>query len=125
MENNYVSREEFNLLKQEVQDIKKETEESQKLLRAIDKKIDVIDEKIVSSDKIETLKFAPLEKRVDNLEDSQKWLRRTILGSVIALVFEAVGLVIAFLKSFCKSVLPSTLVIISFSIVSFSSFALE
>lgn len=98
MENNYVSREEFNLLKQEVADIKKETEESQKLLRAIDKKIDVIDEKIVSSDKIETLKFAPLEKRVDNLEDSQKWLRRTILGSVIALVFEAVGLVIAFLK---------------------------
>lgn len=98
MENNYVSREEFNLLKQEVQSIKKETEESQKLLRAIDKKIDVIDEKIVSSDKIETLKFAPLEKRVDNLEDSQKWLRRTILGSIIAMVFEAVGLVIAFLK---------------------------
>ena len=98
MESDYVSRTEFNLLKQEVADIKKETEESQKLLRLIDKKIDVIDEKIVSSDKIETLKFAPLEKRVDNLEDSQKWLRRTILGSVIAMVFEAVGLVIAFLK---------------------------
>ena len=98
MDNNYVSREEFNLLKQEVQSIKKETEESQRLLQAIDKKIDVINEKIVTSDKIESLKFQPLEKRVDNLEDSQKWLRRTILGSVIAMVFEAVGLVIAFLK---------------------------
>lgn len=98
MEGEFVGRTEFNQLKEEVNDIKKEMAESQKLLQAIDKKIDIINEKIMTSDKIETLRLKPLEKRVDNLEDSQKWLRRTILGSVIAMVFEAVGLVIAFIK---------------------------
>ena len=98
MEKEYVDRSEFNQLKEEVNDIRKEMLESQKLLMAIDKKIDIINEKVLTSDKVETLRLQPLERRVDTLEDSQKWLRRTILGSVIAMVFEAVGLVIAFLK---------------------------
>lgn len=94
----YVDRLEFNQLKEEVNDIKKEMTESKTLLHEIDKKIDIITTKVSDADKMEALKLKPLEKRVDNLEDSQKWLRRTILGSVIAMVFEAVGLVIAFLK---------------------------
>lgn len=98
MEKEYVDRTEFNQLKEEVNEIKKEMAESQKLLQSIDKKIDIINEKVMTSDKIETLKLQPLERRVDTLEDSQRWLRRTILGSVIGMVFEAVGLVIAFLK---------------------------
>lgn len=98
MDNDYVSRTEFNALKQEVQDIKKDTEESQKLLQAIDKKIDVINEKLVSSDKMETLKLQPLEKRVDNLEDSQKWLRRTVIGAVLGILGEAVVFVLQLMK---------------------------
>lgn len=98
MDNDYVSRTEFNALKQEVQYIKKETEESQKLLQAIDKKIDIINEKIVTSDKIEELKLQPLEKRVDNLEDTQKYLRRTIIGAILAIVGEAIIYVIQIMK---------------------------
>lgn len=96
--NEYVDRIEFNQLKEEVNDIKKEMTESKTLLHEIDKKIDIITTKVSDGDKIANLKLQPLEKRVDTLEDSQRWLRRTILGSVIGLVFEAVGLVIAFLK---------------------------
>lgn len=105
MEKEYVDRSEFNQLKEEVNEIKKEMAESQKLLQAIDKKIDVINEKVTTNDKIEELKLKPVyqqmdvqKKEIDELKDNQKWLRRTILGSVIAMVFEAVGLVIAFLK---------------------------
>lgn len=102
MENDYVSRTEFNAFKQEykqeLKEIQKDREESQKLLQDIDKKVDIITTKVSDGDKIASLKLQPLEKRVDAIEDSQKWLRRTILGSVIAMVFEAIGLVIAFLK---------------------------
>lgn len=90
----FVSRAEFNQLKEEVNEIKQEMSESSKLLQAIDKKIDVINEKIVSSDKIDTLKFAPLEKRVDTLEESQKWLRRTIIGGIITIVIGAIVFVL-------------------------------
>ena len=102
MENDYVSRTEFNAFKQEykqeLKEIQKDREESQKLLQDIDKKVDIITTKVSDGDKIASLKLQPLEKRVEAIEDSQKWLRRTILGSVIAMVFEAIGLVIAFLK---------------------------
>lgn len=102
MENDYVSRIEFNAFKQEykqeLKEIQKDREASQRLLQDIDKKVDIITTKVSDGDKIANLKLQPLERRVDTLEDSQRWLRRTILGSVIGLVFEAVGLIIAFLK---------------------------
>ena len=94
----YVDRIEFNQLKEEVNDIKKEMAESQKLLLAIDKKIDIINEKIMTSDKVETLRLQPLEKRVDTLEDNQKWLRRTVIGAVLSIVGEAVVFVIQMMK---------------------------
>lgn len=86
----FVTKTEFNNLKEEVKSIKQDLDDSQKLLIEIDKKIDVISEKIISNNKIEDLKLTPLEKRVTKLEDSQLWLRRTIAGSIIAIVFEAI-----------------------------------
>lgn len=94
----YVDRSEFNQLKEEVNDIRKEMAESQKLLGQIDKKIDIINEKIMTSDKVETLRLQPLEKRVDILEDNQKWLRRTVIGSVLAVIGEAIIFVIRLMK---------------------------
>lgn len=94
----YVDRVEFNQLKEEVNDIKKEMAESQKLLGQIDKKIDIINEKIMTSDKVEILRLQPLEKRVDILEDNQKWLRRTVIGAVLSIVGEAVVFVIQLMK---------------------------
>lgn len=78
MAEEFVSREEFNTLKKEVQDIKKEMAENQKILQAIDKKIDVIAEKMVSGEKIDELKLQPLEKRVEKLEENHSWLSKTV-----------------------------------------------
>lgn len=46
MSEDFVSRDEFNGLKQEVQELKLEFNESKNILTMIDKKIDVITEKI-------------------------------------------------------------------------------
>ena len=86
----YVSRNEFEQLKEEVCEIKQEMAESSKILQAIDKKIDVIDAKIVTADKIDDLKLTPLEKRVSTLEESQKWLRTTVIGGIITVVIAAI-----------------------------------
>jgi len=98
MAEEYVGRKEFDILKQEVNDIKKEMAESQKLLQAIDKKVDRIFEKVDAADKIEDLKLSPLEKRVSKLEDSQIWLRRTLLGEILALISGAIVFVIRLMK---------------------------
>lgn len=81
----YVKRSEFDSLKNQVERLEGEMDESSKLLQAIDKKIDVISEKIVTADKIDTLKLAPLEKRVDTIEDGQRWMRRTIISELIGI----------------------------------------
>lgn len=94
MQEEFVTRTEFNQLKEEVNEIKQDVAESSKLLTTIDKKIDVINEKIVTADKIDNLKLNPLEKRVDTLEENQKWLRRTIVGSIITIVIGAIVFVI-------------------------------
>lgn len=94
MSEEFVGRNEFNQLKDEVNEIKQEMAESSKILQAIDKKIDIIDAKIVTADKIDDLKLTPLEKRVETLEEGQKWLRRTIVGGVISIVIGAIFYVI-------------------------------
>lgn len=86
----YVSKTEFNVLKEEVNAIKKEMAESAKLLQAIDKKIDIINEKIITADKIDDLKFNPLEKRIKNIEDNQGWLWKTILATIIGIVIKVI-----------------------------------
>lgn len=90
----YVSREEFDNLKEEVKEIKKEMAESSKLLTSIDKKIDIINEKVANSDKVDELKLDAVEKRVNILEESQKWLRRTVMASAISIVLGAIVFVI-------------------------------
>lgn len=99
MSEEYVSKAEFNLLKEEVNDIKKDMDESQRLLLAIDKKIDIINEKILTSDKIDKLTYSPLEKRVETLEDNQKWLRRSLIGEVITIIGGAIVYVIQIMKN--------------------------
>ena len=92
MSESFVSREEFNSLKQEVQSLKNEIDENKKLLVAIDKKIDVITERISNADKIDELTLKPLNKRVSDLEESHKWLQRTVgatlIGIAIKIFFE-------------------------------------
>lgn len=85
MAEQFVSRVEFETLKSEVEEIKKDMTESTKMLQAIDKKIDVINEKILTADKIDDLKFNPIEKRVKQLEDDQSWLWKTIIATIIGL----------------------------------------
>ena len=90
--NDVVSRIEFEALKEEVRTIKEEMSDNSRLLQAIDKKIDVINEKIITNDKIDDLKYAPIEKRVKKLEDGSEWLKRTlgatIIGIVIKIIFD-------------------------------------
>lgn len=90
MAEEYVSREEFNTLKKEVQDIKKEMAENQKILQDIDKKIDVIAEKIVSGEKIDELKLQPLARRVDKLEENHSWLSKTVAGTIIGIIIKLI-----------------------------------
>lgn len=88
MSENFVSREEFNGLKQEVQELKIEVNESKSLLSQIDKKLDVITERISNGDKIDELKLKPITKRVEDLEDNQKWLIRTVSATIIGLLIK-------------------------------------
>lgn len=85
MTEDYVSREEFENLKEKVIILEKELSESKKLLQNIDKKIDIINEKIITADKIDDLKFNPIEKRVKQLEDDRSWLWKTIIATIIGL----------------------------------------
>ena len=90
MTEEFVNKMEFNMLKEEVNKIKKETEESSKLLLKIKKKIDIINEKIITADKIDELKFSPIEKRIKTLEENQSWLWKTVIASVIGLAIKVV-----------------------------------
>ena len=94
MSEEFVGRNEFEQLKAEVKEIKLEVAESSKLLQMIDKKLDIINEKVITADKIDDLKLTPLEKRVSSLEDTQKWLRRTIFGGIITIIVGAIVFVV-------------------------------
>ena len=82
----YITEKEFRELKKEVDELKNNMHEIEKLFQAIDKKIDVISEKILNSDDKTQLKLQPIEKRVSDLEDSQKWLIRAIIAEVIGIL---------------------------------------
>lgn len=84
----FVSRNEFNSLKQEVQELKTEMDENKKILVVIDKKIDVITEKIANGEKIDELTLKPLNKRVSDLEESYKWLQRTVGATLIGIAIK-------------------------------------
>ena len=90
MSEEYISRNEFNGLKQEVQELKEEVSEYKTLLMKIDKKIDVIGEKIANGEKIDELKLQPLEKRVTKLEDNQGWLWKLCASIIITGIIGAI-----------------------------------
>lgn len=90
MAEEFVKKEEFIDLKNEVNKIREDMVESAKTLQGIDKKLDVISERLVNSDKIDELKLNPLEKRVTKLEDSNTWLWRTLAGALIGIAVKVV-----------------------------------
>lgn len=90
MTEDYVKREEFDNLKKDVEKLEENLDASEKLLIAIDKKIDVINEKICTADRIENLKYSPLESRINKLEESRNWLWRTVGATVIGLVIKLI-----------------------------------
>lgn len=94
MNEEFVTKKEFDNLKEEVKEIKQEMVENQKLLQSIDKKIDVINSKVTTSETIEDLKFAPLKKRVEILEQNQDWIRKAVISSIITIIVGAVVFVI-------------------------------
>lgn len=85
-----VSREEFENLKKDVEKLEGNLVESEKLLQNIDKKIDVINEKITTADKIENLKYNPLESRIKKLEESGTWLWRTVGATIIGIAMKII-----------------------------------
>ena len=90
MSEDFVSRDEFNGLKQEVQELKLEFNESKNILTMIDKKIDVIGEKIANGEKIDELKIRPIEKRLQKLEDNQGWLWKLCASIIITGIIGAI-----------------------------------
>lgn len=94
MDEEFVTKKEFDNLKEEVKEIKQEMVENQKLLQSIDKKIDVINSKVTTSETIEDLKISPLKKRVEILEQNQDWIRKAVISSIISIIVGAVIFVI-------------------------------
>ena len=90
MSEDFVSRNEFNSLKQEVQELKEEVGEYRGLLQTIDKKIDVIGEKINNGEKMDELKLQPIINRVNKLEEAQSWTIKTVAGTIIGIVIKII-----------------------------------
>ena len=88
----FVRKEDFNNLKQEVEKIKVDIIENTKTLQSIDKKIDVITERLISSDKVDELKIAPLKEKVERIESNQSWLWKAfgtaLIGVLVKVVFD-------------------------------------
>ena len=113
MSEDFVSRDEFNGLKQEVQELKLEFNESKNILTMIDKKIDVITERLENTTKVSDLqnenietritsKLEPLKKdieknkeEIDEIKDNMKWLWRLCASIIITGI---VGAIITFNK---------------------------
>lgn len=94
MADEHVTRAEFDALKEEVKEIRKEVDNSKEIMQSVDKKVDIIMEKVLNSKETEDLKLEPIKDRISKLEDSQKWLRRTIITEIIGIIAAAVGFTI-------------------------------
>ena len=113
MSEDFVSRDEFNGLKQEVQELKEEFNESKNILTMIDKKIDVITERLENTTKVSDLqnenietritsKLEPMQKEIDEIKDSRKWLWRTIGAVIIGIVIKIIFDVSAYITNLPK-----------------------
>ncbi len=112
MSEDFVNRNEFNNLKQEVQELKIEMNENKGILTQIDKKIDVITERLENTNRLSDLqnenietritsKIEPIKKdiatnkkEIDEIKENKKWLWRamatTIIGIGIKLIFDII-----------------------------------
>ena len=117
MPENYVNREEFNNLKQEVQELKIEMNENKGLLQQIDKKIDVIAERIDNTTKLSDLqnenietrinaKMEPLkkdilknEKEITEIKENKKWLWRSVIAILLGIGFDLLVNIIKFIPT--------------------------
>ena len=90
MAEEFVRREEFDVLKRDVEKIRQEMSENSKTLANIDKKLDVITERLVNSDKIDELKISPLESRITKLENGISWLWKLCATIIITGIISAI-----------------------------------
>lgn len=108
MSEEFISRNEFNGLKEEVQELKNEMQENKSILTIIDKKCDVITERLENATKVGDLqnenietritsKLEPIkkdiqknEKEITEIKDNNKWLWRSIFGVVITIVVKVI-----------------------------------
>lgn len=88
---NYVNREEFEALKEKVNKIENDTEQASKLLIEIDKKVDGILIKLSDNEIVNELTIKPINERIKKIEDNQKWLWRTIAGSIITIILNLIA----------------------------------
>lgn len=88
---NYVNREEFEALKEKVNKIENDTEQASKLLMEIDKKVDGILIKLSDNETVNQLTIKPINERIKKIEDNQKWLWRTIAGSIITIILNLIA----------------------------------
>jgi len=105
MPENYVGKEEFNILVKRVDKMEEKTEKIQDLMIKVDRKTDIILEKVANADntkKLENqnvdLKLKPIVERVSDLEDNQKYVRRQLLGTGITVIITLIGLIVALIK---------------------------
>lgn len=113
MSEEFVSRNEFNTFKNEVQELKEEVGEYKQLLMQIDKKCDVITERLENTTKVSDLqnenietritsKLEPMQKEIDEIKDSRKWLWRTIGAVIIGIVIKIIFDVSAYITNLPK-----------------------
>lgn len=88
---NYVNREEFEALKEKVNKIENDAEQASKLLIEIDKKVDGILIKLSDNETVNELTIKPINERIKKIEDNQKWLWRTIAGSIITIILNLIA----------------------------------
>ena len=88
---NYVNREEFEALKEKVNKIENDTEQASKLLIEIDKKVDGILIKLSDNETVNELTIKPINERIKKIEDNQKWIWRTIAGSIITIILNLIA----------------------------------
>lgn len=87
---NVVTRQEFEKLEKKVESIETAQAQNIKILTEIDGKVSLINEKLTNQNAIEDLKLNPLKKRVEDLEESQKWTWRAFGGALIGIVVKFV-----------------------------------
>lgn len=98
----FVKKQEFNTLKEQVNKLEDEMSNSKKMLVQIDKKLDVIGERLKSNDVINELKNKNIIEQVEHNTSEINNIRGNQVKFVFMIIGEALGLVALVIKSFIK-----------------------